>query len=84
MTVEEKLEDILVSNGMFESQAKEVLELSKPKLIELADGYDITFESPSRDYPDVIYSIWFAAMKPIALKWIDDNKPEAWFREMFL
>ena len=84
MTVREKLESMLVTNGMFENQAKEVVELSIPKLNELADDYTITFESPSNQYPDMIYNLWYMTIKPIALKWIDDNKPMAWFREMFV
>jgi hypothetical protein len=84
MTVREKLESMLVANGMFENQAKEVIELSIPKLNELADGYKITFESASNQYPDMIYNLWYMTIKPIALKWIDDNKPKAWFRKMFV
>ena len=84
MTVREKLESMLVANGMFENQAKEVIDLSIPKLNELADDYTITFESPSNQYPDMIYNLWYITIKPIALKWIDDNKPMAWFREMFV
>ena len=84
MTVKEKLVSILVSNGMFENQAQEVIELAIPKLNELADDYKITFESPSSHYPDMLYKIWYISIKPIALKWIDDNKPMAWFRDMFV
>lgn len=84
MTVREKLESMLIANGMFENQAKEVIELSIPKLNELADHYTITFESQSNQYPDMIYNLWYITIKPIALKWIDDNKPMAWFREMFV
>jgi len=84
MTVREKLESMLIANGMFENQAKEVIELSIPKLNELADDYTITFESPSNQYPDMIYNLLYMTIKPIALKWIDDNKPMAWFREMFV
>lgn len=84
MTVREKLESMLVANGMFENQAKEVIELSIPKLNELTDDYTITFESPANQYPDMIYNLWYMTIKPIALKWIDDNKTMAWFREMFV
>lgn len=35
-------------------------------------------------HPPVIYSLGMAIIKPIALQWIDDNKPQAWFREMFV
>lgn len=83
-TVREKLEGMLVANGMFESQAKEVIKLSIPKLNELSEDYKITFESPSNKYPDIMYPLWYMTIKPIALKWIIDNKPMAWFREMFV
>ena len=83
MTVREKLESMLVANGMFESQAKEVMELAIPRLNELAGDYVITFDSPSEDYPSMLYNVWYISVKPIALKWIDDNKPLAWYREMF-
>lgn len=82
MTVGEKLITILVSCGMFESQAKEVLELAKPVLNQ--DNYHITFNAPETDYPKTVYNLWFEMMKPVALKWIDENKPKAWFRPMFL
>ncbi len=84
MNVREKLENMLVENGMFESQAKEVINLAIPELNVLANDYTITFESPSDSYGDAIYGLWFMAIKPIALKWIDENKPQAWFREMFV
>lgn len=84
MTVREKLESILISNGMFESQAKEVIDLSIPNLNNLIQGYHINFDSPSNDYPNIAYVIWFKEIKPIALKWIDENIPLAWFRPMFI
>ena len=60
------------------------MELAKPKFDEVAGNYQITYDSPSNDYPDVIYNILFMQIKPITLKWIDDNKPMAWFRAMFI
>lgn len=84
-TVREKLESMLVANGMFESQAKEVMEIAIPELNKLADDYTITFDSPSNQYPSSsLYTIWYISIKPIALKWIDENKPMAWYREMFV
>ncbi len=84
MTVQEKLESMLVANGMFENQAKEVMQLAMPRLNELVDDYEISFQSQSNQYPPMIYNLWFEEVKPIALKWIDDNKPMAWFRGMFV
>lgn len=83
MTVRGKLEEMLVKNGMFESQAKEVIDLSIPVINELAGGYEVTFDAPAKDYPPVLYGWWFQTIKPIALKWIIENKPNAWFRAMF-
>jgi len=84
MTVREKLESMLIENGMFETQAKEVMEIAIPELNELVENYQITFNRPSSEYPNVIYNILFLAVKPIALKWIDENKPMAWFRSTFV
>ena len=83
-TVRGKLESMLIQYGMFESQAKEVIDLSIPKLNELVDEYKISFDRPQTEYPDTLYSILFLNIKPIALKWIDDNKPMAWYRDMFI
>lgn len=82
-TVREKLEKMLVANGMFESQAKEVMEIAIPRLNNLADDYEITLNSPSTDYPDGLYNTLYLIIKPIALQWIEKNKPMAWFKPMF-
>ncbi len=52
--------------------------------IKIQKPYHITWESPASDYPESLYGLWFITLKPIALKWIDDNIPQAWFRMMFL
>ena len=46
--------------------------------------YQITWDADSSGYPDILYTLWFCSSKPIALAWIDKNKPMAWFREIFL
>lgn len=88
MTVKEKLIDMLVSRGMFESQAKTVIELAIPEIEKDANevgSYSIDLDSPEEDYPEALYKAWFKVIiKPIALKWIDENKPHAWFRDIFL
>ena len=82
MTVLEKLEKMLQENGMFETQAKEVMKLA---IIELnkSEDYKISFGSPDKDYPDILYKLWFKDIKPVALKWINDNIPQAWYKPMF-
>ena len=46
--------------------------------------YHITFDRPANEYPDIMYVLWFKTIRPVALKWIDDNIPAAWYREMFV
>lgn len=83
MTVQQKLEKMLIDNGMFDTQAKEVMKLAIPDLNALVDDYQISFNSDASSYPNVIYNVLFKAIKPIALKWIEDNIPLAWYKPMF-
>lgn len=95
MTVKQKLEDMLIQRGMSNQQAEEVLKLALPEInksmeepYELPSGstvqpYAISWETRCDDYPDVIYGIWFSIMNPIAVKWIKENKPQAWFLPVF-
>lgn len=84
ITVKEKLINMLIKNGMFRTQAEEVLAIAIPELNKLAGGYQIQFDTPATDYPLALYDQWFKTIKPIALDWIDKNKPKAWFRDMFV
>jgi len=84
MTVKETLINMLIERGMFLSQANEVMELAVPQLNDLVEGYSISLDSRSDEYPYQMSKILFAAIRPIALKWIDDNKPQAWYRDVFV
>ena len=84
MTVREKSQGMLVNKGMFETQAKEVMDIAEPELNKLVNDYKITFDRPADEYPSVIYTILFMAIRPIALKWIEENIPMAWYKPMFL
>lgn len=81
MTIEEKLVEILVSNGMFDTQAKEVLrnvkadKVNKPMRQRWNDALE--------DYPEILVNALWINTKQHALKWIDENAPQAWFRPMF-
>lgn len=83
MNVRQRLENDLVNMGMFDSQAQEVMELAIPELNKTIEDYNISFNSDSYDYPEVIYKVLMMQIKPIGLKWVEENKPEAWFKEMF-
>ncbi len=83
MTVKDKLFNMLIERGMFDSQAEKVMEKAIPELINLVEYYSISFNRPSDEYPKPIYDVLFLAIKPIALKWIEENIPMAWYKPMF-
>jgi hypothetical protein len=83
VTIKDKLISMLIANGMFESQAKEVMQIAIPQLNEIVEDYSINFEDCENTYPKVIYNVLFSSIKPIAFKWIEKNKPKAWYKPMF-
>jgi len=83
LTVQGKFERMLTDRGLSKNQAQEVLEQSIPEMNEVVEDYNISFNSPHDAYPDVIYTILFLYLKEKTLKWIIENKPQAWFRPMF-
>lgn len=83
-----QLENMLIANGMFANQAKQVAELGKSVIEDAFTGedepkYQISWDRPSDEYPDIIYSLMFKVIKPVAAKWIEENIPQAWFKPMF-
>jgi hypothetical protein len=84
MTIKDKLQCMLINNGMSYSQAEAVMSIAILELDNILDDYQIDLNASSGSYPDVIYNILYSGtVKPIALKWINDNKPLAWFKPMF-
>ena len=80
-TIEQSVFERLVNCGMFDSQALAVLELVKADTDENMHGrWSDSFE----DYQPVVEPLIWSNVKRIALIWIDENKPKAWFREMFV
>lgn len=83
MTTKEKLKKMLTDNGMFDNQADAVLKEAIPKISALQPKDRITWDRPSNEYPDVMFSLWWKILRKLALDWIVKNTPEAWFRPMF-
>jgi len=82
MTVRNKLEANLISNGMYEQQAKEIIDIS---IVEIQKNEkNISFNAPADSYPKVVYNALYLTIKPIALKWIEENKPAAWNKGLFM
>lgn len=83
MTTKEKLIQMCVERGMFEDDAKQVVEMAMPEIDKADTSHKTTWNSPSDGYPDVAYAVMFMYVSEKALEWIDKNKPKAWFRGMF-
>jgi len=83
MTTKEKLIKKLMKLGLFENQAKEIMELAIPELNKIVPEYQITWNSPAEGYLEVFYNIMMVTIKRVALEWLKENKPEAWCIPMF-
>lgn len=84
MTTRQKFEKMLFQNGMFEEQARKVMDQAIPVIEAISPDYRMTWDRPADEYPDAIYSVLWPTVRKEALKWIDTNIPKAWFRGMFL
>lgn len=86
MTTREKLEEMLINRGMSSRQAKQVMDIAVLEIGKTTEsdwGYNITFNRPCEEYPKPIYLVLFLEIKPIALKWINENIPNAWYKNLF-
>lgn len=82
MTVRQELAKRLMDMGMFESQALEVLKLAEPKLNEVLKDNSIALDMDG-GYDGSVYRVLISFIKPIALKWIKEKMPMAWYKPMF-
>lgn len=84
MTVREKLESILLVSGLSQERIDEVMPLCIAEIERRAGSkIDSVWKSPARDYGETFFKLWFHAMKPIVLNYIDEKCPGAWFRPAF-
>ena len=84
MTTQEKFESIIYNMGVFENDAKAIIETAKPELAALLPSYKITWDRPASEYPEPFYNVAMITVKKVALKWIEENKPNAWFKAVFM
>ena len=84
MTVQEKFKTMLVGRGMFDSQADQVIEAFKIEVKDMVKDYGMTWNRPSSEYPDFIYTVLMIPLFRCAIDWIDANLPRAWYRSMFV
>jgi len=81
MTVEEKIRKMLIQNGLSDDQTDEVIKLLKESDLtkSMANRWSDSIDS----YPSMIITVLWISAKKIALEYIDETFPQAWFRPMF-
>ena len=82
MTIEDKIMEMLVEHGMWDNQAVAVMEMMKAD--EVNESMAHRWNDNVEDYPLSMLAILWMKAKGTALKYIDANCPEAWFRPMFV
>lgn len=82
MTFEKLAYDYLFNNCMFENDAKKVIELAKKDEV-LGDTMQNRWSDDTEGYPQPMLNAFIVALDYVAVKYIDDNIPMAWFRPMF-
>jgi len=82
MTFEKFAQDYLFNNGMFEDDAKKVIELAKEDEV-LGDTMKGRWEDDTEGYPPFMKSVFIVSLNSVAVKYIDANIPQAWFRQVF-
>lgn len=89
MTVKEKIISNIVGFGLPETHAIEIVNAYLPTLAKemqkTCSGYKFCWDCPS-EYPDYgiyFYGLWNEMLAPIALDWINENMPQAWFKRNF-
>lgn len=81
MKFREKAVKTLYSQGLFEDQAKEIVEkyINSPAGELMKDRMD----DDESGYPAQFFSVIWIGVKVVAVDWIDENCPKHWARPMF-
>ncbi len=72
----------LTENGMFDTQAKAVMELVVNDQEHFASMQG-RWGDQVDGYPQGLVNTVFALIRPVAFKWISEHAPKAWFRVAF-
>ena len=83
MTTRQKFESMLYNMGVFESDASKIMDLAIPMFKEMTPNYNVTWDRPASESPEAFYKVGYITVSRAALQYIDENKPNAWFRAIF-
>ena len=81
MTFADVIQERLVSMGMFDDQAREVMQMVKDAPEN--EAMQSRWNDDTSGYPEAMTSLIWATAQEKALVWIDQNCPKAWYRSMF-
>lgn len=81
MTIREALVKLLIDNGMFDYQARDVFERYSQG--SLGESMQVRWDESTKAYPEQLLGVLWVGVKAEALEWIDEKLPGAWFRLMF-
>ena len=78
-TVEAQMKNYLIENGMSNDQANKVITETKKEMEFTFNNWD----SPINAYSNQLQNLIKLSVKQTALKWLNKNKPMAWFKPIF-
>jgi hypothetical protein len=81
LTVKEQMLEGLTSKGLSDDEARIVFAASLERLEP--KGYALSWDAPASDYPEPVYAVASVILDEMALAYIDQHCPKAWFRPMF-
>ena len=78
MTIAETMKARLVNAGMFESDAATIMEDARSN--EALEAMEQRWDDHTEGYPTSVLAATWCSVKELALAWIDEHCPKAWYR----
>lgn len=83
MTTEEKLVSMCIERGMFEDDAKLVVNLAKETIQKAVVDYKVTWDRSCTEYDPAVINMLFLYVRVQANKFINDTMPNVWYKVFF-
>jgi len=80
MTVRTWAQDYCFERGMFENDAKAVVD---SVVATFKDEIDLKWDDPVDAYPEELYAAIALWLNQKAIEWIETNRPRAWYKACF-
>ncbi len=78
MTIKQKAVDLLAAKRIPKNDAASIIDFAAPQIT----GCDWSATATGQN--DLFFLILMQEyVKPLALKWVEQNRPEAWYKSMF-